>query len=296
MQNYKYSVFLLFVVALGIICPTAIFGQSKPKLNSMGYAPINGLEMYYEIHGAANSAEPPLVLLHGGGSTIETTFGKTLALFAKNRRVIAFEQQGHGHTRDVDRPFSFEQSADDAAELMKFLKIFNADFFGFSNGGNILYYLAIRHPELVRKLVFASASAKHDGFPAEFWESMKSPKLEDMPLALREAYLKTSPHPQKLQIFFDKGAKRMQEFKDLPDEAIRSITVPTLIIIGDKDNVRPEHAVAMFRLLPDARLAILPSSHGGYLGGAAAKKGGWTPAMTVALVEEFLDASPTTKK
>jgi pimeloyl-ACP methyl ester carboxylesterase len=102
-------------------------------------APVNGLKMYYEIHGTANGNTPPLVLLHGGGSTIETSFGKVLPALAKTRQVIAFDQQGHGRTADiVDRPFTFEQSADDTAGLLRHLKIGKADFFGYSNGGHIV--------------------------------------------------------------------------------------------------------------------------------------------------------------
>src|SRR4051812_21312162 len=116
------------------------------------YADVNGLHIYYEIHGSPSANSPPLVLLHGGGSTIETSFGKILPSLAKTRQVIAFEQQGHGRTADIpDRPFSFEQSADDTAALLRHLKIQKADFFGYSNGGNIALQMGIRHPQLVRK-------------------------------------------------------------------------------------------------------------------------------------------------
>src|SRR5438876_2436528 len=110
-----------------------------------GYAPVNGLKIYYEIHGAANGGNPPLVLLHGGGDTIETSFGHVLPALARSRQVIAFEQQGYGHTADVaGRPFSFEQSADDTAALLAHLKVDRADLLGFSNGGTIALQVAIR--------------------------------------------------------------------------------------------------------------------------------------------------------
>lgn len=212
-----------------------------------------------KIHGVRGGTNPPLVLLHGGGSTIETSFGKFLPSFAKHRQVIAFEQQGHGHTADiVDRPFSFEQSADDAAALLQYLKIDRADFFGYSNGGSIALQMAIRHPKLVRKLVVASAMFKRDGLYPEFWEGMKHARLEEMPAELRQAYLEIAPHPEQLQTFHDKSVKRMLEFTDWPSEAIHSIEAPTLIMIGDADLVRPEHAVEMFRLLPHGQLAVLP--------------------------------------
>src|SRR5262245_24540352 len=108
------------------------FTACMPPEKQHGYAAVNGLMIYYEIHGSGGT---PLVLLHGGGSTIDTTFGKILPALARSRQVIAFEQQGHGRTADItDRPFTFEQSADDAATLVKHLGIERADYFGFSNG------------------------------------------------------------------------------------------------------------------------------------------------------------------
>jgi pimeloyl-ACP methyl ester carboxylesterase len=132
--------------------------KNKPET---GYAPVNGLKMYYEIHGAANAARPPLMLLHGGGDTIQTSFGHVLPSLARTRQVIAFEQQGFGHTAHIaDRAFSFEQSADDTAALLDYLHIAQADLFGFSNGGTIALQVAIRHPRVVRKLIVASAFFK----------------------------------------------------------------------------------------------------------------------------------------
>jgi uncharacterized protein YndB with AHSA1/START domain len=165
-----------------------------------GYTPVNGLRIYYEIRGAG----PPLVLLHGGGSTIGTSFGKVLEPLAEHRRVIAFEQQGHGRTADVDRPFSFEQSADDAAALLKHLGIERADFYGYSNGGSIAMQMGIRHPGLVRKLVVASAMFRNDGLPPGFKESLKGATPEDMPASLRDAYLEVAPHPEALPAFVAK--------------------------------------------------------------------------------------------
>ena len=233
--------------------------EGAPCVQS-GYAPVNGLKMYYEIHGPANGNNPPLVLLHGGGSTIGTSFGKVLRPLAETRQVIAFEQQGHGHTADIDRPFSFEQSADDAAALLRHLKIGNADFFGYSNGGNIALQIAIRHPDLVRKLVVASAMFKRDGLSPEFWESMKRATLQSMPAELREAYLRVAPHPEQLPAFHDKSVRRMLEFKDWRPEDLQKIGAPTMVMIADGDIVRPEHAVKMFRLLPHAQLAVLPGT------------------------------------
>jgi pimeloyl-ACP methyl ester carboxylesterase len=229
-------------------------GPSKPDARGK-YAEVNGLRMYYEDHGAGGV---PLVLMHGGGSTIETSFGKVLGGYARTRRVIAFEQQGHGRTADVDRPFSFEQSAEDAVALLGSLGIERADFLGYSNGGHIAIEVALRRPEVVRKLVIESAMFDRSGSAPGFWESFKTAKLEDMPAELREAYVRVAPRPEDLPVYFAKSVRRMAEFKGWTPEQIRSIKAPTLVLVGDADIVHPEHAAAMFRLLPRGQLAVLP--------------------------------------
>lgn len=224
-----------------------------------GYAPVNGLQMYYEIHGPASAS--PLVLLHGGGDTIETSFGQLLPALARDRQVIAFEQQGCGRTADIpDRPFSFEQSADDTLALLDYLHIDRADLLGFSNGGSIALHVAMRRPQPVRRLVVITALMKRDWADPQFWESMKTAQLDAMPAVLREAYLKVAPHPENLESFFYKSRNRMRDLKDVPDQAIRSITAPTLVVGSDRDVMRPEGAMALFRLLPRAQLAILPGT------------------------------------
>ena len=155
----------IFIMAI-IFFVATLSQHDSPRT---GYASVNGLKMYYEIHGSDKS-KPPLVLIHGGGSTITTTFGTVLPLFVKHREVIAVELQGHGHTADIDRPVTFEQDADDVAALLNHLKITQADFFGFSNGGSTTLQIAIRHPKIARKLVVASAIFKRDGMPPQFWE------------------------------------------------------------------------------------------------------------------------------
>lgn len=234
--------------------------QNKQAVRT-GYAPVNGLRIYFEIHGVANSAQPPLVLLHGGGDTIQTSFGKILPALAHVRQVIAFEQQGYGHTADIaGRPFSFEQSADDTAALLEYLLIEKADLFGFSNGGTIALQVAIRHPKVVHKLVLASALFRREGAYPWLWQAMAKATLENMPKELQEEYLKVAPHPENLRMFHDKAAQRMRDFEDIPAEAIRGITASALVIVGDADVIRPEHAVEAFRLLPHAQLAVLPGT------------------------------------
>jgi pimeloyl-ACP methyl ester carboxylesterase len=253
--------------------------RMKPQ---RGYALINGLKVYYEIHGPRDT-RPPLVLLHGGDPTIGTSFGKVLPLFARTRRVIAFEQQGHGRTNDIpNRPFTFEQSAEDTVGLLRYLKIRKADFFGYSNGGHIALQIAITHPNVVRKLIIESAMFRKDGSDPEFWESFKHAKLKDMPAELRDAYLRVALHPEDLPTFFSKSVQRMRNFKDWSSDDIHSIKAPTLIIIGDHDIVRPEHAVLMFRLMTHAQLAVLPNTDHMSI----VKRSEWVPS----LVEAFLDA------
>lgn len=234
---------------------------SNPPPTRTGYAPVNGLKLYYEVHGEPHAGKLPLVLLHGGGDTIETSFGAILPRLARERQVIAFEQQGYGHTADIaDRPFTFEQSADDTAALLDFLQVKQADLFGFSNGGSIALQVAMRHPKIVRRIVAATAIMKRAWVPAPFWESMKNATPDVMPVELRNAYLKVAPHPENIDLFFYKSRNRMRDFNDVPDDAIHAIAAPTLVVSSDRDVMTPEGAVQLYRLLPHAQLAILPNT------------------------------------
>lgn len=254
-----------------------------------GHAPVNGIEMYYEVHGRKDGV--PLVLLHGGGSTIDVTFSKVLPIFAGSRRVIAVEEQGHGRTTDRDQPVTFEGSADDVAALLRHLKVDKADLFGFSNGASVALQVAIRHPQLVRKLVFASSMTQRDGAHPQLWEFMKQADFSNMPQPLKDAFLRVNPDERKLRTMHDKDAARMQSFKDVPDDLVRTVRVPTLIVLGDQDIVKPEHAVELTRLISGARLLILPGGHGDYLGEAVmTQKETRHPELTARLIEEFLDA------
>jgi len=252
-----------------------------------GYAEVNGIQMYYEMYGQGK----PFVLIHGGGSTIQTTFGKVIPLFAKNRQVIAVELQAHGRTSDRNTDSSFEQDADDVAALLKNLKIDKADFFGFSNGGTTTLQIAIRHPEIVDKIIVGSALAKRQGVPEWFWGFMKEAKLENMPEQLKAAYKEVAPDTSGLKVMHDRDAKRMVNFKDIPDEQIKSIKVPTLIIIGDKDVITPEHAIELNRQIPNSELAIIPGGHGEYIGEITTLKPGFKESdfLAVPMIEKFLD-------
>jgi len=227
-----------------------------------GYSKVNGINMYYEIYGQG----APIVLIHGGGSTIQSTFEKVIPLLSKTRKVIAVELQAHGRTSDRAQEETFEQDADDVAGLLKNLKIDKADFFGFSNGGTTTMQIAIRYPEIVNKIILGSALCKRSGVPAQFWGFMEHATIDNMPQELKTAFLKVNPDPKALQTMHDKDAHRMVHFKDIPDEQIKSITAPTLIIIGDKDLITPEHAIEMQRLIKNSEVAIIPGGHGEYLG------------------------------
>jgi pimeloyl-ACP methyl ester carboxylesterase len=260
--------------------------QTNPqRLQTGRYATVNGLKMYYEIHGSGR----PLVLLHGGGSTIMSTFGHVLPELAKKHQVIAVELQAHGHTPDIDRPLSFEQDADDVAALLEQLTVEKADLMGFSNGGTTCLQIALRHPERVNKLVLASTTYKRDGMQPGFWEGMRNPSLEDMPRRLKEAYLEANPDPKGLRAMFDRDVARMVAFKDISDADIQAIQAPALVINGDAEVVRVEHALALAHALPHAKLAILPGGHGEYIGEiCAADKEDKTPAFVTSMIEAFL--------
>jgi pimeloyl-ACP methyl ester carboxylesterase len=234
-----------------------------------GYAPVNGLEMYYEIYGSG----PPLVLLHGNLSTIATSFGMVIPKLAETRRVIAIEQQGHGHTADVDRPFSIGQWVEDTMALLRHLGIERSDFFGYSSGGGVALEIARRAPEMVRKFVFAGGTSySRDGFYPEMTagsENMKPEDLDGSPF--QQAYTSVAPHPENWHRLVAKITAMDQATDGWPSEAMASLKPPALLIIGDSDIVRPEHVIEMFRLLgggvpgdliglPRSQLAILPGT------------------------------------
>lgn len=256
------------------------------------YAPVNGIKMYYEVHGKKDGV--PLVLLHGGGSTIDVTWSKVLPIFAKTHRVIAIEEQGHGRTSDRDAPVSFETSADDVITLLERLKIDRADIFGFSNGATVAMNVAIKRPTLVRKLIFASTMTKKSGAYDWFWDfMMNKANFENMPKPLKDAFLKVNPDPSKLLSMHNKDLARMRNWKDMDDKEISKIKASTLILIGDKDLVKPEHAVELTHLIPESRLLIVPGGHGDYLGELIGyKEGSRSPEYVAGLVNEFLKSGP----
>jgi pimeloyl-ACP methyl ester carboxylesterase len=259
-----------------------------------GYAPVNGLNMYYEIRGTGQ----PLVLLHGAYMTIDA-MGEVVPALARTRQVIAVELQGHGHTADVDRPLSYEQMADDTAALLRHLGVEQADVFGFSTGGGVALQVAIRDPEVVRKLVVASASYTSDGMQPELLEMTPSITPETFAESpIEEEYLHTAPNPDDFPTLVAKLKQLDMEPFAWSQENIRGIAAPTLIIVGDSDAIRLEHAVELFRLLgggvmgdlaglPKSQLAVLPGTvHFFPSGSGVLDRADWL----VAMIGGFLDA------
>ncbi|HBY94154.1 MAG: alpha/beta hydrolase [Ardenticatenaceae bacterium] len=267
------------------IGPKVTNGDGKGK-----YAAVNGLQMYYEIHGTGR----PLVLLHGALSAIETSFGKVLPSLARTRQVIAVEMQAHGRTADIDRPLTIEQMAEDMATLLRQLGIEQADFFGYSMGAGIALQIAIRRPDLVRKLGVAAVTYNRDGFHPGLLEGIERLTSEDLAGSpFQEEYARLAPNPDDWPTLIAKVKQLDRELQDWPPEAIQSIKAPTLIMIGDSDIVRPEHAVEMFRLLgggvagdvaglPNSQLAVLPGTTHVTL----VERADWL----VSMIEAFLDA------
>lgn len=246
--------------------------ENTTQANS-GYAPVNGLQMYYEIHGERQGTDLPLVLLHGAFSSIEPDFAQMIPVFAQTRQVIAVEQQAHGHTADIDRPLRYMQMADDTAALLQHLGIEQADLFGYSFGGEVAMRLAQRHPELVRKVVAAGGTSynsegMHPGLMDNLGE-MPADALDGTPW--KDAYDKVAPTPENWGRLISKKTDLDRSYEAWTQEQVQSFKAPLLIMVGDSDIVRPEHVVEMFRLvgggvigdlvgLPASQLAILPGT------------------------------------
>ncbi|MFI7065767.1 alpha/beta fold hydrolase [Kribbella sp. NPDC050124] len=236
-----------------------------------GYAPVNGLQMYYEIHGSGGT---PLLLLHGGLFDIEQQFGELLPSLAKDRQVIAADFQGHGRTNDIDRPLGTVALASDVVGLLQHLGVPKVDVFGFSVGGAVALYLTIKHPELVRKAIISSVSFHPDGDRAENAEAVGDMKVEMIAGTPMEAeYLRKSPHPdlEHLQALLTKLGGYDKGVTGWSDDDIRGIAAPTLITVGDCDAVKLEHAVRFLQLrggdvngdfvgVPASQLAVFPGT------------------------------------
>jgi pimeloyl-ACP methyl ester carboxylesterase len=222
----------------------------------MPYVAVNGLDMYYEVHGEG----PPLLLLHGGSGTIPE---KWIPLFTPHFRVIAPEQMGHGRTADdVDRPFHYHDMAEDTVELMRRLGIERGVVVGYSDGGIIGLDLAIHHPERVTRLAVTGANARFDGYTTENQEVARSFDPGSQPVS--DSYARLSPDgAEHWPIVLGRLKVMWSTEPSFTNEELRRIEAPTLLVVGDRDIVTPEHAVEMFRAIPGARLCVVPDAgHG----------------------------------
>ena len=259
-----------------------------------GYAPVNGLKIYYEIHGKGDA----VVLLHGSFMTITNNWAAMIPQLSKSRQVIAVEMQGHGRTADINRDFSYENLADDISALLDDLKIKRADLLGYSLGGGVAMLAAIRHPERVRKVVSISAAFRHDGLVKEAVEAF--PRMEPGMFKgspIETEYTKLSPTPDAFDRFVERVVQMAIKPFDFGADKLKATKAPILFIHGDADGVRLEHISEMFRLKggeihgdlrprSESRLAILPNTTHVTLMERL--------DVIVPIVNDFLDAQPQT--
>ena len=273
---------------LATLVPAIASAQGKP---TTGYAPVNGLKMYYEVHGSGD----PVVLLHGAFMTISSETG-WIAELAKTRKVIAVELQGHGRTADIDRDISSANLADDVAALLDHLKIPRADLIGYSMGGGVAMQCAIRHPEKVRKVVVISARFRHDGAVKEALDALTHMTAEAFKGSpLETEYKKLSPTPNEFPNFVKHLLAAESKSEDLGADKLKATKAPMFFIHGDADGVRLDHIAEMFRLKggevfgdmrprSESRLAILPqTTHVTLM---------QRMDVIVPMVNDFLDAKP----
>ena len=249
----------------------------KPKQKTAsrsGYAQVDGLRVYYELHGAPlASGATPVVLLHGGVMAIETAFAKDLLpRLARTRPVIAIEQQGHGHTADRPGPIILDRMVDDSAGVLTHLKVRDAHFVGHSLGAMIALGMAVRHPRLVRTATAISTGYNLEGMLPELVEMQRNPahkpSAEIIPLLPTEAdfkswtahYQRTAPDPAAFERVLGKLNAMLTNWKGWTEAELRAIRAPVLVMLGDNDFTRIEHAAEMSRLIPNAQLAILPGT------------------------------------
>jgi pimeloyl-ACP methyl ester carboxylesterase len=247
---------------------SSVAAAASAQEPTTGRAPVNGLKMYYEIHGKGD----PVVLLHGSFMTITNNWGGMIAPLARSRQVIAVEMQGHGRTADIDRDFGYEQLADDIAALLAYLKIERADVLGYSMGGGVALQVAIRHPDRVRRVVSISAVFRHDGWvkeAVEMFPRMEPGMFKGSPIETE--YKKLSPTPDKFDTFVKRVIQMDVKPYDFGAGALKATKAPILFVHGDADGVRLDHISEMFRLKGDeifgdmrprseSRLAILPDT------------------------------------
>ncbi len=269
--------------------------------SNYGHLPINGLSLYYEVYGELGKSETSPLLLIPGAFMATDSMKSWVSAFADQRAVIVFDQQGHGRTPDTSRGMSYEQFADDAAALLRALKVERASVLGYSQGGGVALQLALRHPTLVDKLVSMSATYRQDGwYPSvlEAIEGISATAFAGTPI--EQAFMEHTPDATAYGTYLEKMKVLNVNDQNISDAEMRSISAKTMVIVGDADAVKPEHALAMFKLrgggdeeaaasgmlqkVPAARLVMLPAtSHIGISGESA---------VLAPMVSAFLDDVP----
>jgi len=254
-----------------------------------GYADVNGLKMYYEVYGKGK----PIVLLHGSFMSIPLNWSQIIPLFARDRKVIVAEMQGHGRTRDINRALSYEGMADDVSGLLKHLKVDSADILGYSMGGGVAFQIAVRHPEQVRRLVVLSGSYTHDGWWPEVEDSFATMTADMFKgSSIEKEYGRLGNNPAH----FPEFVKKVMSIDLKPydwSKDVKNIQAPIFMAIGDADGIRYEHALELFRAkgggkmgdihgLPTSRLAIIPgTTHIGMM-----QRTDWL----IPMINDFLDS------
>jgi pimeloyl-ACP methyl ester carboxylesterase len=288
------------LLASGLVAGLATHhrGWAMEADSQTGYATIDGLQVYYEVHGGgADRDRVPIVLLHGGALTIEIAFAQDLIpRFAAGRPVIAIEQQGHGHTGDRPGPMTIGRMVEDTAGVLVHLGVRQADLFGHSLGGMIATGVAIRHPAVVRSATIVSAPHVLEGFLPDLVRIQRDPTQVPSPslipllpteadlAAWRASFERSAPDPTAFDQILARLNAMLAEWPGWSEAELRGIPAPVLVVIGDNDYVRIDHAAEMAQLIPDARLAVLPgTTHLGITG-----RGAWLEAMIAARLEPAL--------
>ena len=255
------------------------------KANQTGFLEVNDINLYYEVYGEGK----PLVLIHGGGSSIQLDFKETISRLSQDFMLIGIDLQNHGRSDHREIPETFEQDARDIITLLRKLGIEKASFFGFSNGATSIMKIAALFPEKVDKIIAASGVYKRSGMMNGFFEGMEQITIDIMPAYLKENFLRLNPDESKLYNMFWKDSQRMVHFEDWNDEMFLNISKPVLLIYGDQDVIKAAHAAELHHLLPDSRLLILPAAHGTYM--MADEKGNTNDTMidfTLLQIKNFL--------
>lgn len=261
-----FKPYTLFIAAVLILLTVSQMNAQKIKPSDSGHAPVNGIKVYYEVYGEGR----PVILLHGAFMTIDTNWGELIPELSKNRKVIAVELQGHGHSPYSDRKLSHTTLASDVAGVMDHLKVESADVVGYSFGGAIAYQFAIQSPKRLKNLVIISATYKSSGWIPEInsvFKTMKPALFENSPM--HTAYNAVAPDKTKWTEFLEQMIASAGTPYDMGDSNIAKITAPVLIIAGDNDGLDKTELAKTYKLLgggiaadmapmPKSQLAIVP--------------------------------------